>query len=120
MRTSTLKTRQNDLEDLSAVYKGHRELFFEDEKDKKENILQLSNENHLRVSQEEDEKNKLYLSYEPEIQPRDMIETSEYLVEIGIKDEMQKIELYKKSDSEKSGRQFERLNVENPINKVVD
>jgi hypothetical protein len=115
-----LKTRQNELEDLSAVYQGHRELFFEDEKDKKENILQLSTENHLKISQEdnESEKNKLYLSYEPEIQPRDMIETREYLVEVGIKDEMQKIDLYKKSHSENPNKKYERLNVENPINKV--
>jgi hypothetical protein len=107
---------------LSAVYKGHRELFFEDEKDKKENILQLSSDHHLKISDDEtmeyNERNKQYLSYEPEIQPRDIIETREYLVEIGIKDEMQKIELYKKSNFENNDRKFERLNVENPINKV--
>jgi hypothetical protein len=111
------------LEDLSAVYKRHKELFFEDEKDKKDNILQLSSE--FQISSHENnesgisaQRNALYCSGEPEIQPRNTIETSEYLKEIGIKDEMKKIQLYKNSHVEDSKRDFEKLNVENPINKV--
>ena len=123
LRTSKLKDRQGDLEDLSAVYKRHKALFFEDEKDKKENILQLSSDliekstdNSLMTNSE---KANLYHSYEPEIQPRNTIETREYLKEVGIKDEMKKIDLYKNSHVEDPKRSFEKLNIENPINKVL-
>lgn len=117
LRTSKLSTRQNDLEDLSAVYNAHRELFFEDEKDKKDDALHFS-EDALTRSESASGKEALYAAYEPEIQPRGAIETREYLREVGIKDEMQKIELYRRAEAEDGTRAFERLNVENPINKV--
>lgn len=52
---------------------------------------------------------------EGEIKP----ETKEFLGEIGILDEMKKIEICKGSSEDvKADRGFELLNVENPINKV--
>lgn len=112
IKKSQIKVILDPLQDLNAVYKPHKELFFEDEKDKKQNVLQASTE--ILASTME---NNLQIKSD-DFMEMQKIQTSEYLSEIGIEDEMRKIKLHKESNREDANRRFEKLNVENPINKV--
>lgn len=113
LRKSQMQILSDPLQDLRAVYKPHKELFFEDEKDKKQNVLQVSTD--LLASTME---NNLHLKSSDFPQQIQTIQTREYLREIGIQDEMEKIKLHKDTHQEDPSRRFEKLNVENPINKV--
>lgn len=80
--------------------------------------LSADSEHMDRSSEDDNERSHFYRNYAAEILPRGTIQTREYLREIGIMDEMQKIDLYTRAETHKVEREFEKLNVENPINKV--
>lgn len=114
------QTRIEDLANFEEIYNKHKSLFFEDDQNTNGELEEKKMEN-------EDQKRRIermnISKYMPdngqETDRNQKAETKEFLDEIGIHDEMKKIQICKGSSGDVGqDRGFELLNIENPINKV--